>query len=68
MDNIEDQLYENSETISKEINQLKRTVSNLEKKFDKVLEAIAMLDKKIAKKQVHLNYSSTNTTMSQAPC
>ena len=47
IDNIDDQLYENSEAISKEINQLKRTVGNLEKKFDKVLESIAMLDKKI---------------------
>ena len=45
IDNIDDQLYENSETASKEINQLKRTVSNLEKKLDKVLEAIAALDK-----------------------
>ena len=47
IDNIDDQLYENSEAISKEINQLKRTVGNLEKKFDKVLESIAMLGKKI---------------------
>jgi polyhydroxyalkanoic acid synthase PhaR subunit len=47
IDNIDDQLYENSETISKEINQLKRTVGNLEKKFDKVLEAIVTLEKKI---------------------
>lgn len=47
VDNIDDQLYENSETITKEINQLKRAVGNLEKKFDKVLEAIAALDKKI---------------------
>ena len=47
IDNIDDQLYENSEAISKEINQLKRTVNNLEKKFDKVLEAIEVLGKKI---------------------
>lgn len=47
VDNIDDQLYENSETVSKEINQLKRTISNLEKKFDKILEAITVLDKKI---------------------
>ena len=47
VDNIDDQLYENSETVTKEINQLKRAVGNLEKKFDKVLEAIAALDKKI---------------------
>ena len=47
VDNIDDQLYENSETITKEINQLKRAVGNLEKKFDKVLEAIAALDKKV---------------------
>ena len=47
IDNIDDQLYENSEAISKEINQLKRTVGNLEKKFDKVLEAIEVLGKKI---------------------
>lgn len=47
VDNIDDQLYENSETVTKEINQLKRAVGNLEKKFDKVLEAIASLDKKI---------------------
>jgi polyhydroxyalkanoic acid synthase PhaR subunit len=47
IDNIDDQHYENSEAISKEINQLKRTVGNLEKKFDKILEAIVALDKKI---------------------
>ena len=47
VDDIDDQLYENSETITKEMNQLKRAVGNLEKKFDKVLEAIAALDKKI---------------------
>ncbi|MER1985334.1 MAG: polyhydroxyalkanoate biosynthesis repressor PhaR [Solibacillus sp.] len=47
IDNIDDQLYENSETVTNEINQLKRTVGNLEKKFDKVLEAIAALDKKL---------------------
>ena len=47
IDQIDDQFYENSETVTKEINQLKRTVGNLEKKFDKVLEAIAALDKKI---------------------
>ncbi|MFJ7736636.1 polyhydroxyalkanoate biosynthesis repressor PhaR [Lysinibacillus sp. NPDC097287] len=47
IDNIDDQLYENSETVTKEINQLKRTVGNLEKKFDKILEALAALDKKI---------------------
>jgi polyhydroxyalkanoic acid synthase PhaR subunit len=47
IDNIDDQLYENTETISKEIYQLKRTIGNLEKKFDKILEAIAVLDKKI---------------------
>lgn len=47
IDNMDDQLFENSETITKEINQLKRTVSNLEKKFDRVLEALAALDKKM---------------------
>ena len=40
VDNIDDQLYENSETVTKEINHLKRTVNNLEKKFDKILEAL----------------------------
>lgn len=47
IDNIDDQLYDNSEKVTKEINQLKRAVDNLEKKFDTVLEAIAVLDKKI---------------------
>lgn len=47
IDNIDDQLYENNETVTKEINQLKRNVNNLEKKFDKVLEAIAALNRKI---------------------
>ena len=47
IDNIDDQLYDNSETVTHEINQLKRTVGSLEKKFDKILEAIAVLDKKI---------------------
>ncbi|KOS68399.1 hypothetical protein AEA09_07405 [Lysinibacillus contaminans] len=47
IDNIDDQLYENSETVTKEINQLKRTVGSLEKKFDKVLEILTALDKKI---------------------
>jgi polyhydroxyalkanoic acid synthase PhaR subunit len=47
IDNIDDQFYENSETVTKDINQLKRAVGNLDKKFDKVLEAIAALDKKI---------------------
>ena len=46
IDNIDDQFYENSETLTKEINQLKRTVVNLEKKFEKVLDAIEALDKK----------------------
>ena len=40
VDNIDDQLYENGESVTKEINQLKRAIGNLEKKFDKVLEAI----------------------------
>ena len=47
IDNMDDQLYENSEIITKEFNQLKRTVSNLDKKFDRVLEAIAALEKKM---------------------
>lgn len=47
IDNIDDQLYENSETMTKEINQLKRTVSNLERKFDKVLDTLEALEKKI---------------------
>lgn len=47
IDNIDDQLYENSETVTKEINQLKRSVGNLEKKFDKVLEALVALDKRL---------------------
>ena len=46
VDQMDDRLYENSEAVTKEINQLKRAVGNLEKKFDKVLEAIAALDKK----------------------
>lgn len=46
IDQIDDQLYENNEAVTKEINQLKRTIGNLEKKFDKMLESIALLDKK----------------------
>ena len=42
VDNIDDQLDENSETMTKEINQLKRTVVNLEKKLDKILDAITL--------------------------
>ena len=45
VDSIDNQLYENSEALTKEINQLKRTVGSLEKKFDKILEAIAALNK-----------------------
>ena len=48
IDTIDDQLYENSEASSKEISQLKRIISKLEKKFDKILEAISALDSKIA--------------------
>ena len=47
IDNMDDQLYENSETVTKEINQLKRSVGNLEKKFDKVLEVLVALDQKL---------------------
>ena len=47
IDNIDDQLYDNSETVTKEINQLKRSVSNLEKKFDKVLETLVALDQRL---------------------
>ena len=47
IDNIDDQLYENSESVTKEINQLKRSVGNLEKKFDKVLEVLIALDKRL---------------------
>ena len=61
VDNMDDQLYENSETITKEINQLKRTVGNLEKKFDKVLEAIVALDKKIGAVET-VSASKTATT------
>ena len=61
VDNIDDQLYENSETITKEINQLKRAVGNLEKKFDKILEAIAALDEKIVAGE-KINASKTATT------
>ena len=61
VDNIDDQLYENSETVTKEINQLKRAVGNLEKKFDKVLEAIAALDKKIDAGE-KISASKTTTT------
>ena len=57
IDTIDDQLYENSETSSKEISQLKRTINKLEKKFDKILEAISALDKKIAE-----NSATTATT------
>ena len=46
IDQIDDQLYENSEIVTKEINQLKRTIGNLEKKLDKMLESIELLDKK----------------------
>ena len=65
IDNIDDQLYENNETVTKEINQLKRTVGNLEKKFDKVLEAIAALDKKIEAGEVIVT-SKTGTTQPEA--
>lgn len=47
IDTIDDQLYENSESMTKEINQLKRTVSSLDKKFDKILDALGTLEKKI---------------------
>ena len=61
VDNMDDQLYENSETITKEINQLKRSVGNLEKKFDKVLEAITALDKKINTVEVISPLKTTTT-------
>ena len=48
IDTIDDQLHENSETASKELSHLKRTISNLENKFDQILEAISTLDKKLA--------------------
>lgn len=62
IDQVDDQFYENSEAVTKEINQLKRTVGNLEKKFDKVLEAIVALDKKI---QSGAAIVSSNTTTKQ---
>lgn len=65
IDNIDDQLYENSETVTKEINQLKRTVSNLEKKFDKVLEALVALDKKIETNE-EITASKAATTKPEA--
>lgn len=65
IDNIDDQLYQNSETVTKEINQVKRTVSNLEKKFDKVLEALAALDKKILTNEA-ITASTAATTKPEA--
>ena len=65
IDQIDDQFYENSETVTKEINQLKRTVGNLEKKFDKVLEAIIALDKKIESGET-IVASSTATKQPEA--
>lgn len=47
VDNVDDQLYENSDSLSKEIHELKLTVGSLEKKFDKILDAISVLEKKL---------------------
>ena len=62
IDTIDDQLYENSESSSKEINQLKRAISKLEKKFDKILEAISALDKKLEVSEIS---STTDTSQSK---
>ena len=43
IDTIDDQFYDNSEAVSKELSQLKQTVSNLENKLDQILEAISTL-------------------------
>lgn len=47
IDAIEDQLDENGSDMTTEINQLKRTVHTLEKKLDKILDALSLLDEKI---------------------
>ena len=47
IDNIDDQLYENSDALSKEINDIKLTIGNLETKFDTILDAISLLEKKL---------------------
>ena len=64
IDTIDDQLYENGETSSKEINLLKRTISKLEKKFDKILEAISALDEKITAGE-SISSSTTASTQSK---
>ena len=61
IDTIDDQLYENSETSSKEIGQLKRTISKLEKKFDKILEAITAFNEKVTAGEAIIS-STTATT------
>ena len=65
IDNIDDQLYENSESVTKELNQLKRSVGNLDKKFDKVLEALTALDKKLQTGEINVA-SKTVTTQPEA--
>ena len=71
IDTIDDQLYENSESSSKEINQLKRTISKLEKKFDKILEAISALDNKLEVSEISsttaTSQSNTKVTLEPTP-
>ena len=67
IDNIDDQFYENSETMTKEINQLKRTVSNLDKKFDKVLETLVALEKKLqASEAIVVTQTATTQPVAKA--
>lgn len=47
IDQIDDQLSENSDALTKEFQELKLTIGYLEKKFDKILDAITSLDKKL---------------------
>ena len=61
IDTMDDQLYENNEAVSKELSQLKHTISKLENKFEQILEAISTLDKKLAPGEVVVTPKAVTT-------
>ena len=67
VDKMDDQLYENNETVTNEINELKHAADNLTKKLDNILEAIAALDKKIEAGQAVTAQPEAKATSQSTP-